>query len=267
MSSAKYLAVSLGMLCFVSSSLIIAFGQTSYSKEALVSEKDGTVHVVANDSRPLLQTIDALQIKYGWRINYEDPQYASKLDVVDAKGLQDKATYPNGEHRVPGGGTFTADFPVKTAPIASVEERKILQSIIESYNRSNNPGRFELREDSSGEIFDLVGVSAHDNQGKVSAQQVLLDQSLTIAAQERTFSDTMDLMCDSLTEKTHVKVSLGVHPMGLDRTKVTVGGKDLAARAYLSRAIESTNRRLEWRLLYDPDSSGYFLNVHQVKLP
>jgi hypothetical protein len=255
------------MLCLVNSFLMIAFGQTSYSKEALISEKDGTVHVVANDSRPLLQTIDALQIKYGWRINYEDPQYTSKLDIVDAKGLQDKATYPNGEHRMPGGGNFTVDFPAKTAPIASVEERKILQSIIESYNRSNNPGRFELREDSSGDVFDLVGVSAHDNQGKVSAQQILLDQSLTIAAQERTFSDTLDLMCDSLTEKTHVKVSLGVHPLGLDRTKVTVGGKDLAARAYLSRAIESANRKLEWRLLYDPDSSGYFLNVYKVKLP
>ncbi len=267
MSSAKHLAISLGTVCLINSFLLTAFGQTSHSKAALISEKDGTVHVVANDSRPLLQTIDALQAKYGWRINYEDPQYTSQLDIVDAKDLQDKATYPNGEHRMPGGGNFTVDFPAKMPPVSSGETRKILQSIMESYNRSNNPGRFELREDSSGDVFDFVGVSAHDAQGKVSAQQVLLDQPLTIAAQERTFSDTMDLMCDALAERTHVKVSLGVHPMGLDRTKVTVGGKDLAARAYIARAVESSGRKLEWRLLYDPDSSSYFLNLHQIKLP
>ena len=115
--------------------------------------------------------------------------------------------------------------------------------------------------------LDRAHCFGHDNQGRISQQQASLDSAITIDAQERTFSETVDLVCQKIAEKGHVTVTFGVHPLGLDRVHETVGGKDLSARSLLLRAIEATGRKLCWRLLFDPDSGSYFLNVQQVKRP
>ena len=257
---------SIGIFLLLCCSAGTTYGQESYSKQATISEAGGKIRLAANDSRPLTQALDALQQKYGWRVNYEDPQYTSKLDLIDATGLQDKSSYPNGHHRVPSGGSFAAELGA--APMGGLpDEKKTLQALIDSYNRSSNPGRFELREDRTEQVFDVVGTAAHDNHPPKSQQQASLDSAITIDAQERTFSETVDLVCQKIAEKGHVTVTFGVHPLGLDRVHETVGGKDLSARSLLLRAIEATGRKLCWRLLFDPDSGSYFLNVQQVKRP
>jgi hypothetical protein len=281
-----------------------ALGQSPYAKQAVISESGGKLRLVANDSRPLIQALTALQQKYGWLVNYEDPPYDSKLDSTSVKG-------PDGERRLPSGGEFTVELGPVSTPDAPPDEQKTLQLLVDSYNKSSNPGRFEFRKDKNADnqtiksptrkdelakdqptkdqpskdqpgkelpgkdsagkaplqIFSIVGTSAHDSQGKISPQPVLLDSQITISAQERSFSDTGDLICQNLAEKSHIKVSLGVYPLGLARTNVSLGGKDLAARDYLARAIEASGRKLVWRLLYDPDSSSYILNFHQVRVP
>ncbi len=264
-----YLRVSVVIFLLFCYSAEMLDGQGSYLKQATISESGGTIRLVANDSRPLAQALEALQQKYGWRVNYEDPQYISKLDVIEPKGPQDKSSQPGGQRRVPGGGNFVVEFSVAPAPNAIPDEQKTLQMLVDAYNKSGNPGRFELRKDKDRQegVFDVVGTAAHDSQGKIAPQQVLLDSPVTIPAQERTFSDTVDLICQTIEDKTHVKITLGIHPLGLDRTNVTAGGKELSARSYLFRTMESTSRKLVWRLLYDPESNSYFLNIHQVKLP
>ena len=257
---------SIGIVLLFCCSAGTPYGQESYSKQAIITEAGGNIRLVANDARPLAQALNTLQQKYRWRVNYEDPQYTSKLDLIDAKDLLDKSSYPNGQHRVPSGGPFVADLGA--APAGGVpDEKKTLQDLVDSYNRSSNPGRFELREDRTEQVFDVVGTAAHDNRGRISQQPVLLDSPITIEAQERTFSDTVDLVCQKIAEKGHVTINFGVHPLGLDRVHVTVGGKDLAGRSFLLRAMEATGRKLCWRLLFDPDSGSYFLNVQQVKRP
>ncbi len=264
-----YLRFLISIFFLFSYSCETAHAQGSYSKQATISESAGKIRLVANDSRPLAQTLDALQQKYGWRVNYEDPQYISKLDVVEPKGTQDKSSHPDDQHRVPSGGNFVAEFAAGPAPNAVPDEQKTLQLLVDAYNRSDNPGRFEVRKDKDRQepVFDIVGTAAHDSQGKMAQQQVLLDAPITIASQDRTFSDTVDLICQTIADKSHLKISLGIHPLGLDRTHITIGGKELTARSYLFRAMESTSRKLVWRLLYDPESDSYFLNIHQVKLP
>ena len=249
------------LLCYAGR---MAHGQGSYSKQAVISDTGTTIRLVANASRPLTQALDALQQKYGWRVNYEDPQYTSKPDLIDAPGLQDKSSYPNGQHRVPSGGAFVVEFPAASVANVSPDEKKTLQLLIDSYNRSGNPGQFELRENRPEQSFDVVGTAAHDSQGRISQQQVLLDLPITLDAQARTVSDTVDLICQKIAEKSHIKITFGVYPLGLDHATVVVGGKDLTARSYLLRTMESTNRKLCWRLLFDPDSNSYFLNLHQL---
>lgn len=84
----KGLTRGAGMLMLLFT-LEAAWGQRSYSNHATISESANKIHLAANDSRPLAQSLDALQQKYGWRVNYEDAQYTSTSDLVDAEGLQD----------------------------------------------------------------------------------------------------------------------------------------------------------------------------------
>jgi hypothetical protein len=224
----------------------------SYLKQASISETAGTIHIVANSPRPLAQAVDALQQKYGWVVDYEDPQFISKLDLVEAEGA--------GKRALPGGGRFNVEFPA-TGP----EEEKILQYVVDSYNRSNNPGRFELRRSTLGTFF-VVGVEARDGRGEISHQRVLLDVPLTLATRPRTVSDMVNLICRKIAEHGRIAVRVGVSPRSLlDHTNVRVGGTKVSARDLLLQTLTSTGRNLYWRLLFDPNSKAYFLDIHLIK--
>src|SRR5579862_5238750 len=54
-------------------------GARPYLKEAAISQTAGTVRIEANSPRPLAQVLDALRQKYGWVVDYEDPQYVSSV--------------------------------------------------------------------------------------------------------------------------------------------------------------------------------------------
>ena len=236
-----------------------ASAQTASQKLPVITEAGGKIRIATNDPRPLDQVVNALQQKYGWRINYEDPKYISKLDLTDAKVSSDGRIEPRG-------GSFTVEVPAGPSPDAPPDEQKTLQLIVDAYNQSSNPGRFDLRHPNA-EQFDIVGASALDEKGKISKQEVVLDTPITIPAEDRTVADTVDLICQKVSDKSHISVTLGVHPMGLDRQRATVGGKEMAARAYISTATEPTGRKISWRLLYDPDLKGYILNLHQFRIP
>jgi hypothetical protein len=230
--------------------------------QATISETGGKVHLAANDSRPLVQALDALQERYGWKIDYEDPEYISKLDYGESKA----SPAGDGPRRIPSGGAFVADLPAPSASNAQPDEQKTVQALVEAYNHSGNPGRFELRQD--GEHLVVVGTAAHDAEGKISETKPLLDLMVNLPADERTVAETVDLVCLKISDKSPVKVSFGVHPFNLDRARITLaGGKELSARAYLENTITATGRRLCWRLLFDPESKSYVLDFHQLKLP
>lgn len=241
--------------------LSVSFSQTmadgKYLNRALISQAGQTVHLSANDPRPLAQALDALQREYGWLVNYEDPRYLSKLDLVEVTNPPQQRN-SNSEVHYPGGGAFNLDFPNEVAPKSSPDEQTTLQLLVDAYNRSNNPGRFELRK-SADQKFDVVGTSAHDVTGNISQQEVLLDLPLTIVERQRSTLKTIDLICLQITERTHTKVTLGVFPMSLQATMVKVGGTKIPARTLLSRTLNATGRKFVWRMFFDPDSKSFFL--------
>jgi hypothetical protein len=232
----------------------------SYLREATISESAGTVHVVANSPRPLAQTLEALQQKYGWVAGYEDPQFISKLDLTGAADSGDPAPKSNPPARFPAGGLFNVDFPA-SAP----DEAKTLQLVVDAYNRSDNPGRFELRTNKQGAFF-VVGTQARDARGQVSRQRAVLDAPVTLAAQERSATDTVNLIFRKLAVSRGITITLGVFPRSLmAASKATVGGTKVLARDLLLQTLNSTHHTLYWQLLFDPASKGYFLNIHSVK--
>jgi len=254
-----------GLVLFAISNSLLQGDQNSFLKQALISEAGLRVHLSANAPRPLEQALDALQQKYGWQIDYEDPQYISGLDVVELPVHQLSAPSAEVRSRAPGGGAFDVDFTA--GPNASPDEETTLTVIMDSYNRSKNPGRFELRK-TAEQNFDVIGISAHDQQGRLSRQDVLLDLPITVPLIQRSASDTIALICEKLAEGSHINVNLGVYPTRLlDFPKVKVGGTAAPARTLLASTLASASRKIYWRMLFDPDTKTYFLNLHSVKNP
>jgi hypothetical protein len=232
---------------------------TSYLKEATISESAGTVRIVANTPRPLAQMLDALQKKYGWAVDYEDPQFLSKMDVIEIKETGKGPATSNLSQKLPAGGPFTIEFPS-----SAVSEEKILQLAVDSYNRSDNPGRFELRSAKQGAFF-VVGIKARDTHDQIANQSAVFDELVTVANQQRNALDTVNLICQQIAAQRGIAVTLGVFPQRvLAAATVSVGGTKVAARDLLLQTLNLPRRSLYWRLLFDPNSKGYFLDIHLV---
>jgi hypothetical protein len=252
--------------------LALAHSQTAppqkdaFQKEATISEEQGTVHILASAVRPLAQTLDALQKKYGWVVDYEDPRYVAKVDVTE---LVDPLRGPK-PRLVPVGGHFEAAFPTPTgeaspeAPKDKDLEEKAIRLVVDAYNHSNNAGQFELRKSSEGNFF-VVGIAAHDSKGAVAAQKAIFDTPVTLVRAKRNGTDTIQLICKRVTARTGIPVNLGVSPrILLDHNPVTAGGTKVAARDLLLQILSQTRSPCYWRLLFDPDSKAYFLDLHAV---
>ncbi|HXR18224.1 MAG TPA: hypothetical protein VN777_18660 [Terriglobales bacterium] len=245
---------------------VLMFFQSSgkpspYLKQAVIAQTEKGLHITANSPRPLAQVLDALQRKYGWQINYEDPQDVYSGDLAPLPPAHAQPSDPASQVRLPNGGAFTLDLPVALAP-ALPDEAKALSAVVDAYNQSGNPGRFELRKESE-QNFDVVGTSARDEKGRMSEQTVVLDVPITLAEQPRSAVDTIDLIFQQVSQASHIEVARGVSPRSLlAGSKVTVGGTKVAARVLLARTLAGTNRTLYWRMLFNPESKGYLLSLH-----
>jgi hypothetical protein len=223
--------------------------KTSFLKRATVSENAGTTEVTANSPRPLAQALDALQQKYGWLAGYEDPQFRSKSDLAEPATA--------GGQILPAGGRFTAEFPSTVS-----DEEKILQTVVDAYNSSENPGRFELRKTKQGG-FSIVGTQSKNAQGHITPQRPALDAPITLLPRQRTATDTINLIARRIAEQRGVKITLGVSPRNLlDHNNVKVSGTKVPARELILQVLSSLRGSFYWRLLFDPNSKGYFLDIH-----
>lgn len=240
---------------FSSPTLAQTVGQrnTSYLTQAAITETTEAAHIAANSPRPLLQAVDALRLKYGWVVSYEDPAYHSTQEIVEN---------PNDTSQllVPAGKAFDVEFPARS-PV----EDQTLRLLVDAYNQSTNPGAFELRQPTQGR-FSIVGAFARNQADAISPQRPLLDTTLTIPTRQRTIANTLNLLCHSLALQNHVSVSLGIWPKALVAyTPVKIGGNAVPARRLLAQSLQAAPRNLYWCLLFDPASKGYVLDIHVAK--
>ena len=139
---------------------------SSFMKAATITQSEGTLQIAANSPRPLAQVLDALRQKYGWQLEYEDPRFTAKAEIVQKPGPNDSVfTFPSG-------GSFTVDVPAGPGS-APPPEDKTLQLIVDAYNQGKNPGRFGLRQ-VEGRGSSVVGVGALDDSGKIVVQEPAL---------------------------------------------------------------------------------------------
>jgi hypothetical protein len=256
-------AVALWVAAFLSQTPATS-SQTVKTPE--ITQSSNQAHLTVSGARPLVTALDALQNQYGWSVNYEDPQYVAKSDLVESTDARYANAAAGTRPHVPNGGLFSMDFPLGDG--SGPDEATTLKSLIEAYNKTSNPGQFELR--GQGTRFDVVGVAARDDLGKLKKQSPPLDSVITLSPQESRAIDGVTFVCEQISKLTSLNLSVGVYPRNLFNRPLKIGtAEKLPARDALSKifamALPGKEKNVSWRLLYDPDLQTYVLNVHLRK--
>ena len=124
-----------------------------YMSEPRIEETESFLEITANAPRPLDDILSTLAHQHGWHINYEDPQYG-KSDIVDQTAPSWLEQHPNGPRAYGiAGGAFHVKIPIDG--YFPDDPMQILPPLIDAYNRSSNPGRFQLRALNKNS-FDVI---------------------------------------------------------------------------------------------------------------
>jgi hypothetical protein len=227
----------------------------------------------AEDPRPLAAAIETLEVRSGVAITYEDPLYVNAGEIADVTDevRRDLDEYKPGEAPkvlVPKGGTVSIDYDTIPGTNRPADPAAVVLQLVDAYNASGNAGRF--RVEVSGEIIHVIPDAFKNKEGELTPQQSVLDAVISLPEEERSGVQTLRAICDAVSLETRKKVVFGTIPVNLlvqhrDRR----GWASQRARNVLVELLESSKRRanLSWRLLYDPGTREYALNIHPVVPP
>ncbi len=223
-----------------------------YLGEPKIKRIGSWLHVTANDPRPLDNVLGALEHQHGWHINYEDPQYR-KADIVDDTAPSWLQEHPNGPRAyVVAGGAFYAQIAVDQH--FPEDPTQVLTALVEAYNRSGNPGRFELRS-ANHESFDIVPTAAADGP-----QTPLLDTVMDFATTDSVSASSLEAFCEELTRQSGQSIELFfVNPTSQGIGKINLHVQKQPAREILRQMLGQITSTKSWRLLYDPDVKKFLL--------
>jgi hypothetical protein len=238
-----------------------------YMERAEVRHLNNSVTVTANAPRPLAQTMTALSEEFAWIVDFEDPPYYSKYDLVDDTDPKWRAAHPNarGVTAIAGDG-FQTELPENAnADTSPVAEEHILDRVVLDYNASGNPGRFSVRNEGDGR-FAIVGTHVKDENGRDQSVSSILDTPISVPTDSRDAYKTIEVILNALSTKTQASVIAGAMPINaLLLTKVSLGGQNVPARSLLLQTLSVAKIKLYWHLYYDNDVRMYALNVRPLK--
>jgi hypothetical protein len=234
-----------------------------YMDRAEVRHLGNSATITANSARPLAQGITALSEEYGWVIDFEDPPYYSKYDLVDDTDSKWRAAHPTakGVTAIAGDG-FQSQFSENANAATSIpEEEHILDTLVSDYNASENPGRFSVRHEGDGR-FAIVGTYVKDENGTDEAVSPILDTPISVQTDTRDAYTTIQIILNAVTVKSQTKVVPGMMALNaLYRSKVTIGGENIPARTLLLQTLSAAKIKLYWHLYYDNDVKMYLFNM------
>ena len=265
--------VLLFLLAVPSVLLAQAPAKPSFMNAAVIQHNGAAGTLTANDPRPLSQAVEAISQEYGWVVDFDDPLYTSRFDLVDATDPTWKASHPNAKATRVAGGLFQSNFPEPSSISSGDVEEQVLQKLIADYNASGNPGKFVVRKETEGR-YAVIGVSRRDEVGKDEKVNALLDTAISIPVQRRDARATLQLVVDTLAASSGVKVYLGTVGLSSDPlqdAELTIGGSNVPARTLLLQALDgisSTSPHFRgifvWNFLFDADTNGYWLRLRSA---
>src|SRR5580704_4167538 len=230
-----------------------------YMAEPRIEEKESFLEITMNAPRPLDDVLAALALQHGWHINYEDPQYG-KSDIVDDTAPSWLEQHPSGSRAYGiAGGAFHLDIPIDV--FLPDDPMQILPPLIDAYNRSGNPGRFQLRVVSKNS-FDVIPTASGEGP-----QTPLLDTVMSFdGTDDGDAYPTFRKFCEELSRKTGRRVVFGgtgspsenrLLQAHIQQHSINQPDREILRQMYTQ--VGSTDC---WRLFYDPDSNQFWLRMH-----
>jgi hypothetical protein len=240
----------------------------SYMGHAEIQHGPNSATVVANSPRPLEQAVQAVSEEYGWTIDFEDPPYYSKHDLVYEGDPTWRAQHPNakGVSRIKG-GEFRSQFSENPdTRNSAAEQESILKQMAADYNQSGNPGNFSVRSEGRP-WFSMVGTAVADDTGTFRQIPPILDTRITISAKGQDAASVLKLILSEVSAQTGRRILLGDLPPNIFTSLplASVAFQNEQARIPLRVILHLTGKKLYWKLLFDNNTKVYYFNVLRVE--
>ncbi|QOY89431.1 hypothetical protein [Paludibaculum fermentans] len=221
------------------------------------------MRIQLESGRPLAAAAEALEVQYGWQINYEDPPSYCPQEITNVTA-QAKSIAGNAA-RVPvlKPVRFEPTFIQPVDPPTASERRAIVSRVVEAARKyiGRNYTFMEM-----GGSFDLIPSGFLDGNCKFVMRSSVMDTRITLPAGPRTFDRALQEFTAALSKAAGRPVGLGSAPLNLlGQTQLPLAPMGGPARSVLRRLIETSKRKLAWQLLVEPGNGMALLNLHQVQ--
>jgi hypothetical protein len=232
------------------------------------SGPDRVLELSVDDPRPVAKAMELLTARHGYVITYEDPPYSHESEIKDVtlQVRRDLDKFEPGKAPkvfVPRGGRLDLSYSVSSETGHPADPAALIQEVLDAHAAGDQGGVFRLEQ--SGEVFHVVPVKVRNSAGEWVDHASILDVAITLPApaHERRLADTVDAICDAVSDATGENVWVGSMPTNFfmqhfDRLEA----RDEIARNVLMRALAGKKRKLTWRLFYGPGrEQSYALNI------
>jgi hypothetical protein len=218
-----------------------------------ITEQGNSVNVAVDDGRPVALAVRLLIEKYGYQITYEDPPYVYDGDLKDR--------YVNGfKDRVPAGGALAINFAPSSAMTTSDDMAGLLKKLLQAHAGSDQGGHFRVVQ--NGQVFHILPSEVKDNSGNWGPQTSILDVAISLPNKERTGMATLEDICSAVGAAAHANIIVGsIPPNVILPYRGVLSAENETARSVLLRALDGTNRKLTWIIMFDPSDKRYWLNI------
>jgi hypothetical protein len=220
------------------------------------------VTIDSGKARPVHVAVRALEQKFGWRICYEDPPYATNesTNVIPGVAFVVPIAKPI---------RFSFDQP---RDLLSGEKARVVGQILQQHAQLGNPGAFAAIH--NGDFTHIVPIARTDETGAIIPYASLLSTHVNFAATQMSVQQIVEVVLGQVSAARNIPVELGSIPTSLFHEQQTRGASDDTAEDVLVKSFELANhigqssgatpRRVAWDLLYDPDGKRFFFNAHLV---
>jgi hypothetical protein len=229
---------------------------------------------IITDSRPLEVVAKLLSMKLGVPIAFEEAAWASDRDVMraaDAPGGQGATSLNNPRGPLgPRGGTVDVSIPTFQSINPTENASNTIQAALNSHRSHKNPGDFKLVRFGEGE-FSIVAERAENAAGVLVNQLSPLDARISFPEAERTMSETIEVIFQSIRNSGHASVTeFASRFQGFKNPRLRLGASNEIGRDVLAKAFRRPGgSKYSWSLRYDPENKGYlfFLVGVQAEVP